>query len=121
MFYNPEVVNLLVALTGSLRMISIVLFSFLVIIFKITTILCIVIYNIIINDDARLQNSVLLLKILMGTRKNFSKKNRLLGRSLSKRFANPALVQYLRKLLERSFETENVNNFFSDSSPTLLC
>jgi hypothetical protein len=44
--------------------------------------------------DERLQNPILLLKILMGTGKNFSENYWQLGRALSRRFPSPALHLY---------------------------
>jgi hypothetical protein len=49
-------------------------------------------YNIIINnDDERLQDPILRLKIPVGTRNNFSENYRQFGYALSKRFASPCL------------------------------
>jgi hypothetical protein len=46
----------------------------------------------VINDDnARLQDPILLLKILMGTRKNFSENYGQFEHALSESFASPAL------------------------------
>jgi hypothetical protein len=76
-------------------MLSTILFSLSVIIF----------YNnsniIIINtDDERLQDPILLLKIPMGTRNNFSENYRQFGHALSKRFASHGLgyqMPYVRR------------------------
>jgi hypothetical protein len=46
---------------------------------------------IISNDNERLQDPILLLKIPMGTRKNFSENYRKFGHSLSRMFASPGL------------------------------
>jgi hypothetical protein len=46
---------------------------------------------IINNDDARLQDPILLLKIPMGTRKNYSENYGQFGHALSKRFASPGV------------------------------
>jgi hypothetical protein len=43
------------------------------------------------NDDARLQDPILLLKIPMGKRNNFAENYRQFEHVLSKRFANPDL------------------------------
>jgi hypothetical protein len=52
----------------------------------------IIIYNAIkINDDARLQDPSLMLKIPVGKRKNFSENYRQFGHGLSKRFISPGL------------------------------
>jgi hypothetical protein len=53
----------------------------------------ITIYNITIinNDDSRLQDPILLLKIPMGKRKKFSENYRQFGQVLSERLASPAL------------------------------
>jgi hypothetical protein len=50
-------------------------------------------YNtaIINNDDARIQDSILLPKIHMGTRKEFSEYYRLFGHALSRMFTSPVI------------------------------
>lgn len=72
-------------------MLSTIVFSLPVINFKITKI-----YNyntnlIINNDGARLQDSIMLLKIPLDTRKKFAKNYLQFGHGLSKRFASPGL------------------------------
>jgi hypothetical protein len=53
----------------------------------------IIIYNAIKinNDDARLQDPILMLKIPMGKRKNVSENYRQFGHAISKRFISPGL------------------------------
>jgi hypothetical protein len=59
------------------------------------TMLCIIIiyYKIIINNDVRFQDPILLLKIPIGTRKNFSENYRQFRNALSKKFASPVRDQ----------------------------
>jgi hypothetical protein len=47
-------------------------------------------YN-IINDDEKLQDPILFLKVPKGTRKTFSENYRQFGHAISKRFAIPVL------------------------------
>jgi hypothetical protein len=64
----------------------------------------------IMNNEERLHDPILLLKLLMGTAKNFSEDYRQFGYAVSKRFANPALeplydinIQYRLRRNRQSF------------------
>jgi hypothetical protein len=56
--------------------------------FTVTIIICNII---VINNDERLQDPILLLKNPMGTRRNFSRNYLQFGHALSKKFASPGL------------------------------